>query len=285
VVNAPVAVPELKAVANKQPAAVMKPPGANLRQLVEQVNFKTVRRDKTARREEEETLDGLLGGLMADSNVRGKSIVGGKFFSKKQKEEEEEEEEEEEKEEEEKDVELTEFLAEKNAVTLTKENLLLELEELNRLEQDLGRPDDAECGSSFIPQLFQKDFSKVVSDLDKTLDELGYNSLRPTILNVGKKWKRSRQTGLLGATASETLEVEVQKREKNQCFDLLDALTQSGGLDICDAELHIVIANTHIFSKNLMDTLVMDNVNPIEKLDRSLGLVTEAIHGKKQIIN
>jgi hypothetical protein len=66
-------------------------------------------------------------------------------------------------------------------------------------------------------------------------------------------------------------------------MDLLDSLTRSGGLAIEDAQLHIVIANTHIFANNVMDTLVMNNINPIEKLEKSLAVVAETIHaGKKK---
>jgi hypothetical protein len=79
------------------------------------------------------------------------------------------------------------------------------------------------------------------------------------------------------------LAIDQQKIEKNACFDLLDALTKSGGLPIEGASLHIVVASTHCFEKNLMDTLIKDNVNPIEKLERSEMIVAEVIHGKKAV--
>ena len=71
-----------------------------------------------------------------------------------------------------------------------------------------------------------------------------------------------------------------QKLEKNACWDLLDALTRSGGLGVEGATLHVVVASTHCFEKSVMDTLVVDNVNPIEKVERSMLIVAETIHGK-----
>lgn len=68
--------------------------------------------------------------------------------------------------------------------------------------------------------------------------------------------------------------------EKNKAFDLLDALTKSGCLDIVQAEFHIVIASTHCFDKTLLDTVVQDNVNPIEKVERSVLIVASTIFDK-----
>ena len=36
---------------------------------------------------------------------------------------------------------------------------------------------------------------------------------------------------------------------------------------------------THCFDKNLIDTVVEDNVNPIEKLERSTLIVASTLHG------
>ena len=42
--------------------------------------------------------------------------------------------------------------------------------------------------------------------------------------------------------------------------------------------LHVVIAATHCFDKTLMNTIVQDNVNPIEKVERSSLIVASTIH-------
>ena len=43
---------------------------------------------------------------------------------------------------------------------------------------------------------------------------------------------------------------------------------RSGSLAVEDASLHVVVAATHCFDKTLVDTLVEENVNPIEKAPR-----------------
>ncbi len=48
-------------------------------------------------------------------------------------------------------------------------------------------------------------------------------------------------------------------KERQKCFDLLDALTKSGALPIDYASLHVVIAATHCFDKTLMNTIIQGN--------------------------
>ncbi|KAL9182668.1 hypothetical protein ACHAXT_013320 [Thalassiosira profunda] len=72
---------------------------------------------------------------------------------------------------------------------------------------------------------------------------------------------------------------EEVKREKNKAFDLLDALSRSGSLPIVYAELHVIVALTHCFDKDVMRTVISDNINPIEKLECSTLLLASAVHG------
>jgi hypothetical protein len=72
---------------------------------------------------------------------------------------------------------------------------------------------------------------------------------------------------------------EDQRLEKQTCYDLLDALTRSGGLSIDHATLHVVIAATHCFDKSVMNTLVQKNENPIESVERSALIMATTIHG------
>jgi hypothetical protein len=127
------------------------------------------------------------------------------------------------------------------------------------------------------------DYTKIPSDLDTALEKLDLEgALRPAIINVGKTWSKRSQKGLLGNPTSKALTVAEQKLEKQACFDLLDGLTKSGSaaFGIWGAALHIVVSTTHCFEKNVMDTLVRDNVNPIAKVEHSALIVASMIFGR-----
>ena len=72
---------------------------------------------------------------------------------------------------------------------------------------------------------------------------------------------------------------EAQEREKAKAFDLIDALTRSGALAFDAASLHVVVAATHRFDASIMDTVIKENVNPIERLERSSLIIASTIHG------
>jgi hypothetical protein len=60
----------------------------------------------------------------------------------------------------------------------------------------------------------------------------------------------------------------------------LDAISRSGTLPIACAELHIVVAVSHCFDNDLMGTIIQDNINPIEKLERSALMIASTIYGE-----
>ena len=124
-----------------------------------------------------------------------------------------------------------------------------------------------------------EDLTKVPALLDSRSEELDLDSaLRPTIINLGKVWTLESQKNILSAMQSSTLRANEQKTQKDKAFDLLDALSRSGSLPIMQATLHVVIAATHCFDKSVMDTLVKDSVNPIEKLERSSMIIATTLH-------
>merc|ERR1712066_604090 len=104
------------------------------------------------------------------------------------------------------------------------------------------------------------------------------NCLRPTILKPGDVWSKREKRKLLADFTSSSLHAAEQKKEKNAAFDLLDALTKSGGLPVEHASLHVLVAATHQFDKTVTETVVQDNVNPIEKVERSTLIMATTIH-------
>jgi glutamate racemase len=106
-------------------------------------------------------------------------------------------------------------------------------------------------------------------------------ALRPTIITAGSTWTKRSQKSLLSPPSTATLSAAEQDRARTEAFDLLDALSRSGSLAIDCAELHVVLACTHNFTKSLIDTVVQDNVNPIEKVERSALILATTVHDKQ----
>lgn len=123
------------------------------------------------------------------------------------------------------------------------------------------------------------DFTKIPTKLDQQFEKLDTDAaVHATIIKTGKSWTKKYQKTLLGNVLSSTLDVDKQKEERNEAFDLLDALTRSGVLDVDEAEFHVVLAATHSFDKTLTETLVQDNMNPIEKIERSMLIIASTLH-------
>ena len=124
------------------------------------------------------------------------------------------------------------------------------------------------------------DFTLIPQILDTAVEKSGVsNALRSTTIKTSHDWVRNRQGNLLTGMKRQNLNAENIKKEKNKAFDLLDALSRSGSLPIAYSDLHVVVAVTHCFDKDVMSTVVCDNINPIEKLEGSTLLFASVVHG------
>jgi hypothetical protein len=125
------------------------------------------------------------------------------------------------------------------------------------------------------------DYTTIPTTLEAKYGELDVDgALRPTIINADtNNWTKKSQKSLLASPVTNGVSVDEQGTERSRAFDLLDALTKSGDLSVEDAALHVVIAATHCFDKSLINTVIQDNVNPIEKVERSSLIVASTIHG------
>lgn len=125
------------------------------------------------------------------------------------------------------------------------------------------------------------DYTAIPKQLDARFEALDTDSaLRPTIITAGDAWKQKCKRTLLGSETINMLASDGQKKERDAAFDLLDALTRGGALSVDHATLHIVIAATHCFEKSVMNTVVQDNVSPIEKVERSELIIATTIHNQ-----
>lgn len=132
------------------------------------------------------------------------------------------------------------------------------------------------------PVVAARDYTVVPGQLDEKFEALDDdNALCTTTIKAGLNWTKKYKESLLAAECETTLDTEKQKDEKNKAYDLLDALTKSGTLLIDHSSLHIVCAATHCFGESLMNTVVRDNINPAEKVERSNLIVASVVHGEK----
>jgi len=119
-------------------------------------------------------------------------------------------------------------------------------------------------------EAFGCDYINLPRTMDQRFEALDSDSaLRPTIISPSDTWTMRSQRGILARPIDSTLGIDAQKRMKVAAFDLLDALTKSGAVPIDHASLHIVYAATHCFDKTVIETLIHDNVNPIDEVERS----------------
>jgi len=146
------------------------------------------------------------------------------------------------------------------------------------------RPGDAISEAESLGLVEEPDYTKIPAELDRRFERFDEDSaLRPTIMKVGKVWEKSSQAALLADPSTSSLNTDEQRNEKDRAYDLLDALSRSGCLSIDDASLHVVLSATHRFDQTLMDTIIQQNVNPIEKVERSTLIVASTIQNKEVV--
>ena len=88
--------------------------------------------------------------------------------------------------------------------------------------------------------------------------------------------ERIRQKNILTKVQGSDLSDDDRRIEKNQAFDLLDAISRSGSLPLQAAELHVIMGVSHRFEESIMETVIKRKMYPIEKMERS-ALILAAI--------
>jgi len=105
-------------------------------------------------------------------------------------------------------------------------------------------------------------------------------ALHPTKVTAGEPWSRKQQKNLLSKEeqGSQLLSGDDIKTDTNKAFDLLGALSRSGSLPIVSGELHAIVRVRHCFEQSVMDIVIRENINPIDKMDFSTLLLASTIH-------
>jgi hypothetical protein len=140
---------------------------------------------------------------------------------------------------------------------------------VDRQENGMGAP----AGGSI-------DFTEVPGRLDANFDKFGGGcALRAAIITPSSEWTRTSKPSLLSNAVEKRLGDKDIKSERDSTLQLLDALTRSGAIPISNAEVHVIVAATHSFANTLMDTVVVDNINPIDKVEQGMLIAASTVFG------
>jgi len=125
------------------------------------------------------------------------------------------------------------------------------------------------------------DFSRIPKILDALIEKEDKDgALKSTIIKLDSRFYRSRHASIIQDAVKSALDSSTVKDEKNRAMDLLTAISRSGSLPIEASEVHVIVGMTHCFPKQVTETIIEDNINPIEKVEKSLRMIASVIHSK-----
>ena len=133
--------------------------------------------------------------------------------------------------------------------------------------------------SSSCSRIERIDYTKIPSLIENVFHRYDSSgSVRPTIISIGKVWKKETRESIIAPFVTKFLENDEQLKAKNEAFLLLDCLTKSGSICVQHCQLHIVVSSTHCYNKTLMNSVIQQNINPIEEVERSHVILASIIH-------
>jgi len=123
------------------------------------------------------------------------------------------------------------------------------------------------------------DFTFIPKILDAQLEEQNEGAVKSTIIKAAENWERLRKDNLFLPPKRSYLKSNDKETEKNEAMDLLKAISRSGCLPIAQCDFHVIISMSHCFQKNLLSSVIQDNINPIKQVEKSLLIVGSVIQG------
>jgi hypothetical protein len=123
------------------------------------------------------------------------------------------------------------------------------------------------------------DFTKMPAQLDKLFETVD-SGLRTAKVSVEADWRRTHSESLLSKPVESGVDADAQRALKQDTFDLLDALSRGGELAFLHVDTHIILPSAHSFPDSLMNTVVQRNVNPIERVERSVVMMSSVVLGQ-----
>mmetsp|Transcript_21420 Transcript_21420/g.25796 ORF Transcript_21420/g.25796 Transcript_21420/m.25796 type:complete len:1044 (-) Transcript_21420:378-3509(-) len=149
-------------------------------------------------------------------------------------------------------------------------------------DQSGDRVGDHSRGEMEMEMGMEMDVTQIPVMLDQQYKDLDVDAaIRPTKVKFDVPWVYETQKSLLAKRIKSYLAESNLGEYKDKAFDLLDALSRSGTMTLEDTSLHLIVAATHSFDHTLMDVVIKENVNPVEKIERSSLIIASTIQGRE----
>lgn len=136
-----------------------------------------------------------------------------------------------------------------------------------------------------MPSGQKVDYAKIPHMIESSFELLDKEcNIRPTKIKTLPCWKFSSYDRLKKSANTKVItSSDEMSKSKQVVMDLLDALTRSGEIAVDDCSVHVVYASTHCFDKTVFDTIVCDNINPVERIERSVLVMAKTIMGVDKV--
>ena len=130
------------------------------------------------------------------------------------------------------------------------------------------------------------DYSLIPTQLENRFLEVGKapcSQLRPvTITPNPSGWKKCEYKSILSAASPpKILKSNDVKSHKESALTLLDALTKSGNLPLCETSLYVLFGFNCSWSDSIIQSSVRHNINPIHVATNAVVEIANVLHEKK----
>jgi hypothetical protein len=144
-------------------------------------------------------------------------------------------------------------------------------------DDDDNNDDDNDNDFTRYPKLLDEKFDHLANT--NTHTNTGHaNAVRPCIINIGDNWTLQN----VKKNFRKLIPKEIQNKYKNRAFELLDGLTRSGAIPLEEEAVtfHVMIGFNHQFDFSIMNSLIQQNINPIEQVEQSHLMMSTTLLSK-----
>eukprot|EP01060_Flectonema_neradi_P010865 TRINITY_DN1793_c2_g1_i2.p1 TRINITY_DN1793_c2_g1~~TRINITY_DN1793_c2_g1_i2.p1 ORF type:complete len:890 (+),score=147.47 TRINITY_DN1793_c2_g1_i2:152-2821(+) len=127
------------------------------------------------------------------------------------------------------------------------------------------------------------DYSSIPAKLEKRFAEITTpgSNVRPVIITPDPSgWSQSTHPSILSTTPpplKKLLQSDI-KRAKQSAFDLIDAITKSGSVPLCETSLHVLFGFNNNWNDGVIQSAAKHNINPLNAGTETIVEVINVLH-------